>query len=77
MTKTPQELYKEREQRVLDVLALKKPDQVPAIILFGCFASRYAGISRKDGGYIMSAAAVLDDAKIDNVRVMMDCTREF
>jgi uroporphyrinogen-III decarboxylase len=31
----------------------------------------------RDGGYIMSAAAVLDDAKIDNVRAMMECTREF
>jgi hypothetical protein len=31
----------------------------------------------RDGGYIMRAVAVLDDAKIDNVRAMMDCTREF
>jgi hypothetical protein len=51
MTKTRQELYKEREKRVLDALSLKKPDQVPAIVLFGWFASRYAGISRKDELY--------------------------
>jgi len=39
MTKTPQELFKEREQRVLDALALKKTDRIPAIVLFGAFAS--------------------------------------
>ncbi len=47
MTKMPQELYKERECRVLDALMLKKPDRVPAIVLFGSFAARHAGISGK------------------------------
>ncbi len=51
MTKSPQALYKEREQRVLDALMLKKSDRVPAIVLFGWFASRYARISRKDEIY--------------------------
>ncbi len=51
MTKTALQLYQEREQRVLDALALKKPSQIPAVILFGAFASRYAGISRKDELY--------------------------
>jgi len=31
----------------------------------------------RDGGYIMSAAAVLDDAKPENVRALIDSTREF
>jgi uroporphyrinogen-III decarboxylase len=51
MVKTPAELYREREQRVMDALMLRKPDRVPAIVLFGSFASRYAGISRKDELY--------------------------
>ena len=28
-----------------------------------------------DGGYIMSSAAVLDDAKTENVRALVDFTR--
>lgn len=49
--KTCQELYQEREKRVLDAIALKKPDCVPMVLLFGAFAGNYAGISRKDELY--------------------------
>jgi uroporphyrinogen-III decarboxylase len=31
----------------------------------------------RDGGFIMSSAAVLDDAKFDNVRALIDCSREW
>jgi hypothetical protein len=51
MPATPQELFKEREQRVLDAIQLQKPDRVPVIPLFGAFASAYAGISRRDELY--------------------------
>jgi hypothetical protein len=51
MSKTPQELYKERGQRVEDAIAMKKPDRVPVIPLFGSFASAHAGISRRDELY--------------------------
>ena len=51
MPKMPQDLYKEREQRVQDALALRKPDRVPVLLLFGSFATRYAGISRKEELY--------------------------
>jgi hypothetical protein len=51
MTQTSQELYREREKRVLDAIALKKPDRVPVIPLFGAFASAYAGISRREELY--------------------------
>jgi uroporphyrinogen-III decarboxylase len=51
MVKTPAEFYRAREQRVTDALMLRKPDRVPVIVLFGSFASRYAGISRKDELY--------------------------
>jgi hypothetical protein len=48
MMKTPQELYREREQRVLDAIMLRKPDRVPVILLFGTFGNNHAGITRKD-----------------------------
>jgi len=51
MNQTPQALFREREQRVLDAIALHRPDRVPVIPLFGAFASAYAGISRKDELY--------------------------
>jgi hypothetical protein len=31
----------------------------------------------KDGGYIMDTSALLDDAKVENVRAMFDFTREY
>ncbi len=31
----------------------------------------------RDGGYIMNSAAVLDDAKFENVRALIDSTREL
>ncbi len=43
MSKTPQELYQEREKRVLDAIALKKPDRVPVVPMFGFFFARYGG----------------------------------
>lgn len=51
MTETAQAMYREREQRVLDALALRKPDRVPVILVFGSFAARYAGIAREDPRY--------------------------
>jgi hypothetical protein len=34
-------------------------------------------IMGRDGGYIMSSAAVIDDAKFENVKALVDCTREM
>jgi uroporphyrinogen-III decarboxylase len=31
----------------------------------------------KDGGFIMSSAANLDDAKLENARALIDCTQEY
>ena len=55
MSRTPQELFQERDQRVNDAIALRKPDRIPVIPLFGAFASVYAGISRKDELYDLAA----------------------
>ncbi len=45
MGKTPEELYQEREKRVRDAVALRKPDRVPVVALLGSFPARHAGIS--------------------------------
>jgi len=51
MAKTPQESYAQREKRVLDAMALRKPDRIPIVLLFGAFASHYAGITREEELY--------------------------
>jgi hypothetical protein len=45
MDKTTQELYREREKRVADCLAMKVPDRVPLEIAFGYFPAKYLGIT--------------------------------
>ena len=51
MEKTPQELFKEREKRVLDAIHLKVPDRVPVISIGGFFAAKYAGFTFKEAMY--------------------------
>lgn len=51
MEKTPQELFKEREKRVLDAVQLKVPDRVPIISFGGFFAAKYAGFTFKEAMY--------------------------
>ena len=42
--KTPQELRREREQRITDAISLKMTDRVPVVCEIGYFAAKYAGI---------------------------------
>ena len=42
--KTPQELRREREQRVTDAISLQTTDRVPVSCEIGFFAAKYAGI---------------------------------
>jgi uroporphyrinogen-III decarboxylase len=51
MSKSPEELFKEREQRFNDAVSLKVPDRVPLAPLTGFFPIMYAGYSFKDGMY--------------------------
>ena len=51
MAKTAEERYGEREQRVLDAIALGKPDRVPILPLVGFFPERYAGMTIQDTLY--------------------------
>ncbi len=45
MDVTPQQLYEEREKRILDAIALKEPDRVPVVPLFAFFNCYYSGIT--------------------------------
>lgn len=51
MAKTSEELYGEREKRVLDAIALKVPDRVPIVVLFGFFPAKYAGLTVEEAMY--------------------------
>jgi uroporphyrinogen-III decarboxylase len=45
---TKEKLYYERNQRITDAIALRKPDRVPIGGSFGFFTATYSGISAKD-----------------------------
>src|SRR5512138_3508330 len=51
MTKTAQELYSERKQRIDDVIALRKPDRIPVTASFSFFPARYCGYTFADMMY--------------------------
>ena len=59
MSKTPEELYKEREQRWNDAVALKEPDRVPLTPFVGFWPARYKGMSFKEAmfDHVRAAAA--------------------
>jgi hypothetical protein len=68
MSLTGEELYKQREQRFTDIVALKKPDRVPVIPLNNhYFATRRKGISNSVAGF--------DDQK--RYDAIKDATIEF
>jgi uroporphyrinogen-III decarboxylase len=51
LKKTKQDLYQEREKRVMDAVALKIPDRVPVTSHFSFFSARYCGITVKEMMY--------------------------
>lgn len=51
MIKSSQMLYEEREKRVLDAIALKKPDRVPIMGMFSFFPARYSGMTLEEVMY--------------------------
>ena len=50
-SKTPEELFKERSQRIEDAVQLKVPDRVPVAPIFCYFYSRYGGITAEEAHY--------------------------
>ncbi len=53
--KTPQELRREREQRITDAIRLKITDRVPVSCEIGFFAAKYAGIACSAAYYDLDA----------------------
>lgn len=51
MSKTPEELYLEKEKRVNDTIELKIPDRVPTMLELSYFPAKYAGIPCEDAFY--------------------------
>ena len=51
MAETPEELCKERGQRITDAIQLKIPDRVPLEIAFSYFPAKYTGITAEDAWY--------------------------
>ena len=52
MGRTPEELlFREREKRVHDAVALREPDRVPVMCHSGFFPAFYAGISCQEAMY--------------------------
>ena len=51
MSKTAEELYREREKRVLDAIALRKPDRVPVMAMFSFFPAKYSGLTVREVMY--------------------------
>ena len=45
------ELYRQREKRVNDAIALRVPDRVPIEVLFGYFPAKYSGMTVKEVMY--------------------------
>ncbi|MFC1868463.1 uroporphyrinogen decarboxylase family protein [Thermodesulfobacteriota bacterium] len=48
MGKTPEDLYRERAQRVRDAVALREPDMVPFQPFYHFFPAKYAGITNRE-----------------------------
>jgi uroporphyrinogen-III decarboxylase len=55
----------------LSVMCTGTPDDVTA------YCRKLIDVVGKDGGFIMDASTVLDDAKPENIRAMIDFTKEY
>ena len=51
MKEDPAELYRQREKRVNDAIALGVPDRVPIEVLFGFFPAKYSGMTIEEVMY--------------------------
>ncbi len=51
MSKTPEELYKERETRIMDAAHLKIPDRIPILVALTYFPAIYTGTPKKAAWY--------------------------
>lgn len=51
MKENPAELYKQREKRVNDAIALRVPDRIPIEVLFGFFPAKYSNMTVEEVMY--------------------------
>jgi len=51
MAKTSEKLYRDREKRVMDAIALRVPDRIPIEVLFGFFPAKYSGMTIEEVMY--------------------------
>jgi uroporphyrinogen-III decarboxylase len=51
MAQNAQELYQEREQRIMKAIRLERPDRIPIMVAFTYFPAKYAGVTFKDAWY--------------------------
>ena len=51
MSKTPEELYKERETRIMDAAHLKVPDRIPILVALTYFPAVYTGTPKRAAWY--------------------------
>ena len=68
--KSGEALFRERERRVNEAVALKEPDRVPIMLLSGFFPAYYAGITCEEAMYdadklILSSERFLNDFQPD------------
>jgi len=48
---SPTDLFEQRQKRINDAVALREPDQIPVMFIFGFFPARFTGISFEDAMY--------------------------
>ena len=70
--KSPKELFKERNQRVKDAIAIKEPDRVPITPMVTFYPTEQAGMSKKEALYesqraVEVAVKLFSDSNWDQV----------
>ena len=50
-SKSPEDLLQQREKRINDAIALREPDRVPIMFIFGFFPARVSGITFEEAMY--------------------------
>ncbi len=55
----------------LSLMATGTPEDVKDIL------QKLIDVVGKDGGYIMDASAALDDAKVENVKMLFEFTKDY
>lgn len=72
MEKSPEQLYQERIQRVLDAVQLKTPDQVPVFGPYQLFPYTFGGVTLKEAMYDYAAARRACHAFLDEYQPDLD-----